>query len=1341
MKAKFILLCLCLFAGINASAYDAKINGIYYNFSEDNAAVTYLNYWWSSSSNENAYSGNIVIPESVIYNDKTYRVTKIDTYAFSDCTKLTSIVIPESVTAIGNKAFYNCNSLISIIVEKGNQRYDSRDNCNALIETASNNLIVGCQSTIIPDGIISIGEYAFYYCEGLISIIIPESVKSIGNNAFYNCNNMTSITIPDCVMEIGEFAFAYCTSLSSITIPESVTSIGEYAFSNCYFAKDAFINNSTQTSIDMWGAKLCNIETSDGLLINSLSVIKCRPWATSVIIPDNVTSIGENAFSNCKSLSSVTIPKSVTSIGEWAFSYCISLTSIDIPENITKICTRTFYMCEKLISISLPKNAITIKKNAFEETAWYNNQPDGLTYIGKIAYQYKGTMPKDTHISIEEGTLGTAEYAFSDCNNLTAITIPESMVTIGNKAFSGCKGLSKVTMESDSIASALLSSSKSWSTIFGNQVQEFIIGDAVKNIGDNAFYDCRNLTSVTIGKGLRSIGWRAFYRCNKLTSVHITDLTAWCNIYFDDNPLYYAHHLYLNGQEITNLVIPDDVTSIGCQAFSGCSITSVDIPESVTNIGKYAFSGCTALTSFTIPNSVTSIGEDAFSGCNNLTAVHITDLAAWCNISFGNNTANPLSCAHHLYLNEQEITDIVIPDGVTSIGDYAFTNCSELTSITIPNSMTSIGYFAFQECSALTAVHITDLAAWCNISFGNNTANPLSYAHHLYLNEREIIDIVIPDGVTSINDYAFINCNKLSSVDIPNSVTSIGNKAFSGCTGLNTLNIPENVTTIGNDAFFDCEGLTSITIPNSVLSVGLTAFSGCNNLSSITFRCQKIESWFSENKNITKIVIGNEVESISDKAFYNCSSLSSITIGNGVTSLGSEVFVGTPWYDNLPDGLLYIGKILYKYIGEMPEGTEIIINEGTVSIYASAFSGCNGLSSIIIPESMTDIGADAFSWCYGLTAITIPNSVISIGNNAFQNCIGLTFVTIGNNVTSIGKSAFSKCKSLTKVTIGKSLTNVGENAFLGCSSLTIVSINSKECGPWFRGLTSLKEVHLGDGVEVIASGAFTGCKELTSIVIPETVKYVLSGHSNSGGNNFEGTSLESVTFLGSPQIQFDNDHGWYAFYCPTLKSVYIYDLEAWCKIAFPFGNNPLRNEADLYLDDKKVIDLVIPDGVTEISAATFEGCQSIQTLTISQSVETIRNWAFADCTNLKSVWIPSSVTYIEESAFRNCLSLTDIYCFGNQMPQTEDKNVFNNVNLSELVLHVPDCSIEDYRSSYPWSQFGNIIALTDEDIDGIESIQNSKSKVQDDMYNLAGQRIGKPQRGLNIIGGKKMVIR
>ena len=669
----------------------------------------------------------------------TYNVTSIGDAAFLGCSDLHSVKIPNSVTSIGMRAFSECTGLTSIIVESGNTKYDSRDNCNAIIETATNTLVVGFNNTIIPNSVTSIGDFAFLGCSGLTSVTIPNSVTSIGEWAFSDCSGLTSVTIGNSVTSIGEWAFDGCSSLASIICEAtSVPSIEYDVFADVpqseatlYVPNSALEDYMTTAPWSDFGTIIAidgenDISGSCGEKINySLNLVtgvlsitgtgamadyssdSSAPWYSynsdikTVNIADGVTSIGSYAFSGCSGLTSVTIGNSVKSIGIYAFSDCTRLPYITIPNSVTSIGGRTFSGCTSLISVNIPDSVTVI--------------------IGKTFYGCSNL----TSITIPNGVTRISDEAFYNCSGLTSIYIPNSVTSIGNRAFSGCSRLTSVTCKATSVPST-------GSNVFDNVPQSsatlYVPGSAMANYK-------------------KTSPWSNFGKIKGI-SLHID------GIYYSlDNDTKQAVVISGDTKYTGSVTFPAtvtyngmtySVTLIGIDAFNGCSgLTSIEIPEGVTSIGENAFSGCSSLTSVTIPNSVTSVGKDAFKNCSSLQKVIVSDIAAWCGISFGNASGNPLYYAKHLYRNEStEIKDLVIPNSVTSIKFAAFYGCSSLTSVTIPNSVTSIGKSAFCYCSGLTSVTI-----------GNS--------------------------VTSIGDYVFMECTNLTSVTCEaTSVPSTGSNVF-----------------------------------------------------------------------------------------------------------------------------------------------------------------------------------------------------------------------------------------------------------------------------------------------------------------------------------------------------------------------------------------------------------------------------------------------------------------------------------------------------------------------------------------------------------------------------------
>lgn len=527
---------------------------------------------------------------------------------------------------------------------------------------------------------------------------------------------------------------------------------------------------------------------------------------------------------------------------------------------------------------------LTISGNGAMRNYYYEYEDD---YEGTDV-PWRGSLNSIKKVIIEDGVTNIGNYSFYGCTGLTSVSIGDSVTSIGCCAFSHCLNLISVA-----------------------------IPDSVDWIRDNAFEYCSGLKDVIIGKGEKNIEYDVFYGCTDLDSVYITDLAAWCGIYFYDNtsnPLYYAHNLYLNNELVTDLIIPDSVTRIDVSAFSGCSsLTSVTIPDSVTYIDCYAFENCSGLKNVNfIGNAVWGgICEDAFSGCSSLNAVYITDLAAWCGIDFEDN---PLNYAHRLFLNNELVTDLIIPDSVTTIHTSVFSGCTSLTSVTIPDSVTRIDGGAFYNCTGLKSITIPEsVTQFGNGAFSNLSSDCIincfngSYAES-YLKSNNLkyslIDYhyrKLDDGTVELTEYI----GNQKNITVPDNilgkaVSSLGNWLFEYNSELETIVLPDSLTNIGKGAFYNCHDLKTVTMGNNVKTIGANAFEKCIYLEQINLG-SKLETIgdeaFYDCRRLKALDIPATVKSIGEEAFTNCRSLQSLVIPKGVKKLGDNSSTGFGMFD------------------------------------------------------------------------------------------------------------------------------------------------------------------------------------------------------------------------------------------------------------------------------------------------------------------------------------------------------------------------------------------------------------------------------------------------------------
>lgn len=559
---------------------------------------------------------------------------------------------------------------------------------------------------VIEEGVTTVGDEVFDSGRNITSVTLPRTITHIGDRAFYNCEQLQSITIPVGVKTIGEDAFKGCSALTSITIPETVKRIDSGAFSYC--------SSLTGISVDQGN-------TSFMTMSNSLLTIDGK---TLLAYPGGLTA------------TEYTIPTCVTAIGAGAFAGNINLTSVIIPQNVTDIDEEAFYDCENLETVSCTDNLTSVGAYAFQYTKWIDDQPDGIVYLGKVAYKFKGN---GTPV-IADGTVSIAPYAFGFCPSLISITVPNSVKRIGYGAFSYCENLESIVLP-DSITAIEDETFQSC-----NVLASITIPDSVESIGLYAFYYCTGLTTITVPGNVKVIDDFAFEGCSNLETVMFdgeSQLTRIGDYAFDDC------------SSLSSITLPDGVESIGNDAFYGCSdIETINIPENVEHIGFQAFKDCSNLKTITFPDYIEDIGGYAF---------HSTE---WLNDQPDGKMVYIGRVAYKFKDKNNTVTSVDIEDGTKVIAPAAFDCCTSITAISIPSSVYAIGSNAFYGCSSLDDITLPDgLARIDDYTFCNCTS---------------LDSIRIPSGVISIGISAFANCSSLTSITIPSSVKTINEHAFNG---------------------------------------------------------------------------------------------------------------------------------------------------------------------------------------------------------------------------------------------------------------------------------------------------------------------------------------------------------------------------------------------------------------------------------------------------------------------------------------------------------------------------------------------------------------------------------
>lgn len=961
-----------------------------------------------------------------------YTVTSIGNSAFKGWVELEQVTLPQSVVKICHYAFMNCYALSDINFPKNLETIESSvfENCASLTELPFNAELT------------SIGQGAFRGCTGLTSVTIPSGVTLLDGYVFQGCSALTELNLPDGLKEIQGGAVWYCSSLEYIDIPDTVTIIGANAFANNPNLKEIGYPKGWTTVTNGYSPfqdcpSLTKIEIPEGVTVipdiafsncaleevvlpDSLTTIgnnafyRCMAL-TDITIPDGVTTIGNNAFSSCTTLPEIVLPDSVTSIGYSAFASCSALEKLTLSNSLTKLDQNIFNGCTSLVSVTIPESVVTLSQTFPGCTALIEvNLPEGLKTIAGETFKGCTSLEK---IDIPASVTTMGGDAFGNCTALKELGYPIGWTTSGTfSPFRGCTSLTKIEVP-EGVTSIPAKAFMSFAeleeiilpqtlTFIGNYafastgLKEITIPDSVTNIEGNAFVSCKTLEKVTLSNSLTTLASSLFSECTALTSITIPASVK---------TIYSA---FPNCTALAEVNFSEGLVTIGGSAFRGCtSLERVDIPASVTSIGTNAFGECTALKELGYPVGWTAAVEynSPFKGCTSLAKIEV-------------------------------------PEGVTVIPEMAFYQHADLQEITLPDSLTTIGRYAFGACTGLTEITIP----------GSVTKMSAAY---IFSGCTGLQSVIIEEGVTYLGPWLFGSCSGITSVTLPSTLTTIENDVFDGCSSLAEIQLPEGLTTIGAQAFARCSALEKIHIPDSVTTLGGEAFYNCTSLSEVNYpigwSSAVTVSPFVGCPLLTKMEVPEGVTAIPEMAFYKFKELQEIT---------------------LPDSLTTIGR--YSF-GSCTGLTSIVIPKNVTNVGYYAFSGCTGLRHLTLQEGVAQISSWAFSHC-GLGSLSIPDSVTTIQNDAFFDCTNLSEVRTGAGLKTIEAQTFYGCTNLKRVILDDALVTIGSEAFSGC--------------------TGLQEVSLSYNLKTIGGQAFANCPDIGRLIVPSSITSI-SSSAFSGWQN------------------------------------------------------------------------------------------------------------------------------------------------------------------------------------------------------------------------------------------------
>jgi len=1131
-------------------------------------------------------------------------ITTIGDWAFLGCQSLTSFVIPSKVTTIGKCAFEQCSGLATINFPASVKKIKA----GAFYDT-------GLTNVTIPYTVDSIGQACFYRNSKLASATI--SSKYIGLSAFENCTILTSVTINNTVNKIDAFAFESCVSLRSITIPSSVMEVGLMAFEDCISLASADISAKTINDAAFQGCKNLSSLTLTNYVVNIgwfVGAFEHCDKLTSVTIPFSVknmdfafidcknltsaiiysTTTGAYTFSRDSALTSVTLMKGVWLIDQGTFHDCSSLSSVIIPPTVTEIYFDAFNGCSNLSSIAIPSSVTKIGGSAFLNCTSLSSItiPPSVTSIGDLFMDWDGG------------------YAFAGCSNLALVHIPWSVTTLGNYSFAGSSG--DVTV--DDIPSAKFSSldgvlfNKARTTLIHCPISKrgnYVIPSTVNFIDSAAFLFCRKLSSVTIPSSVTTIGESAFYGCDSLAAIYANaispiglvqssrifdyvDSTS-CVLYVPkgSKPAYQVAAVW---NKFTNIVEVTKDLELSTNAVNA----PVDGGDSTITV--------TSNTSWTAKSDQQWLIISPSSGSGNGT-IKLTALANTENARTATVTITPIDAFAQTIIVNQTVLPKTI--NITAGGlSKAFTTTerSLITELVITGTIDARDFKTMRD--SMLVLSYLDLSGASVVGYtGIDGTYPDYDGSKIY-------------PVNTIPESAFDNYytgSKLSlkTVILPLSVTTIGSGAFEGCSGLSSIKLPIALTSIGSFAFEQCSGLISITIPNAVTSIGSSAFSGCSSLTSI-------------------YINSNPVDLSSSYDVFGSVKQSACTL-----------------YVPYKTKALFAVADKWRYFNIVENTQGFLLGASTAKLVATA-----GSTSVNVTANVTWTASSDQTW------LTVsPGS--ATGNDT------LTITAQANPTASIRTAL---------VTIS--------SAGIASQTITVTQIGSpKSITVTAGGLSSaLTIAELNGIIELIITGTIDARDFKTMRdKMPLLTKLDLSATTILAYTGIEGTFGVTNNNYPAKTIPL------YAFYSiSTYKG-----KQTLTSVILPLTATSIGDYA--FSNCSSLTSLTLPSSTATIGSYAFEYCIGLTSVIIPSSITTIGEQAFYSCTGLTSLILPSSITTIGRYAFSSCTSLKVIKVLSSVPVNLTASGVFSYVNVNTCILRIPIGSIDAYKAANQWKDFKCIV--------------------------------------------------